>query len=82
MVHCHILWLCYNTTMENNMNFLESFFTISVYNLNLFSFVLGMLWCMMNMNAWGNQKSMWSQILLYTIGVALYYYGVSKGWIQ
>ena len=64
------------------MNFLQSFFTISVYNLNLFSFVLGMLWCMLNMNSFGNQKSMWSQILLYTIGVALYYYGVSKGWIQ
>ena len=82
MVHCHIVWPCYNTTMENNMNFLESFFTISVYNLNLFSFVLGMLWCMLNMNAWGNQKSMWSQILLYTIGVAVYYYCKSKGLIQ
>jgi hypothetical protein len=60
-------------------NFIQSFFTISVFSLNLFSFILGMLWCMLNMTSFGNQKSIWLQILGYTVGVAVYYFGQSKG---
>jgi len=61
-------------------NLIQSFFTISLYHLNLFSFVLGVLYALMGMNSWGNQKDLWSTVILYVIGVAAYYFGKSEGW--
>ena len=56
------------------MNGLEHFLTISINTLNLFSFMMGMLYTLMSMNTWGNQKSLWFQILLYVAAVAFYFY--------
>ena len=61
-------------------NLIQSFFAISLYHLNLFSFVLGVLYALMGMNSWGNQKDLWSTVILYVIGVAAYYFGKSEGW--
>jgi hypothetical protein len=60
------------------MNGLEHFLTISLLTLNLFSFVMGMLYTLMSMNTWGNQKTLWFQILLYVTAVALYYYAKAE----
>jgi uncharacterized membrane protein YqjE len=61
---------------------IESFFTISIYHLNLFSFMLGILWALLGMNSWGNQKDLWGTVILYVIGVALYYFAKSEGWLE
>ena len=57
-----------------SMDFLHTFFAISLTNLNLLSFMLGMLYTLMSMNTWGSQKSLWFQVLLYVAAVAFYYY--------
>jgi hypothetical protein len=56
------------------MDFIHTFLSISLWNLNLFSFMLGMLYTLMGMNSWGSQKSLWFQILLYTASVGFYYF--------
>lgn len=61
---------------------IETFFTISIYNLNLFSFMLGILYALMSMNTWGNQKDLWGTVILYVAGVALYYFAKSEGLLE
>lgn len=61
---------------------IETFFTISIYNLNLFSFMLGILYALMGMNTWGNQKDLWGTVILYVAGVALYYFAKSEGLLE
>ena len=60
------------------MDFLHTVLIISLSHLNLFSFILGMLYTLMSMNTWGNQKSLWFQILLYVAAVALFYYAKAE----
>lgn len=57
---------------------LQSFLTISAYKLNLFSFILGMVYTLWNIR-WGNQASLWMHVVIYVIGVALYYFAKSEG---
>lgn len=64
------------------MNHLENFLTISVYNLNLFSFMVGMLWTLWNITTWGNPRKLWMQVLVYTAGVGLYYFAKSEGFLK
>lgn len=52
------------------MTFLE----ISVGTLNLFSFVLGLIYAYMSTYTWGGKRTTFLFILLYFIGVAGYYY--------
>ena len=59
---------------------IESLLTISVYNLNLFSFILGMVYTLWNVR-WGNQSRLWMHIVVYVIFVALYYYAKSEGFL-
>lgn len=63
------------------MDHLESFFTISIFHLNLFSFMLGMLWTLWNITTWGNPRKLWMQVVLYTVAVGVYYFLKSEGWI-
>ena len=58
----------------NIPNWLENFMTISPWSLNLFSFVLGMFYTLANISTWGNPRRLWSQVVLYTALVAVYYY--------
>jgi hypothetical protein len=60
------------------MDFLHTFLIISLQHLNLFSFMLGMLYTLMSMTTWGNQKSLWFQLLLYVAAVAFYYYAKAE----
>jgi hypothetical protein len=59
---------------------MENFFTISIYNLNLFSFILGMVYTLCNVR-WGNQSKLWMHVVIYTIFVALYYFAKFKGFL-
>ncbi len=59
---------------------IESLLTISVYNLNLFSFMLGMVYTLWNAR-WGNQSKLWMHIVVYVIFVAFYYYAKSEGFL-
>jgi len=59
---------------------IESLLTISVYNLNLFSFILGMVYTLWNIR-WGNQSKLWMHIVVYVVFVALYYYAKSEGFL-
>ena len=59
---------------------MENFFTISIYNLNLFSFILGMVYTLCNVR-WANQSKLWMHIVIYTIFVALYYFAKSEGFL-
>jgi hypothetical protein len=59
---------------------IESFLSISVYNLNLFSFILGMVYTLCNMK-WGNQSKLWLHIVAYVAFVALYYFAKSEGYV-
>lgn len=56
------------------MNFFENFFSISIYSLNLFSFMLGMLYALYNVSFWTNMRKLWMLIILYVVGIAIYYY--------
>ena len=55
------------------MDFLNTFFAISFWNLNLFSFILGMTYTLLNVTLY-SQRNLWIQVVLYFIGVALYFY--------
>lgn len=59
---------------------IENFLTISVYELNLFSFVLGMVYTLCNVR-WGNQSKLWMHVVLYLVIVALYYFAKSNGYL-
>lgn len=63
------------------MNYIEHFLTISFSGLNLFSFMLGMLYTLSNISTFGNPKKLWLQVLLYAVGVALYYFAKSEGYL-
>lgn len=56
------------------MDFFQTFLTISLNTLNLFSFMVGMFYTLLSMSSWGNQKSLWLQVLLYVAAVGFYYY--------
>lgn len=59
---------------------LQSFLTISVYELNLFSFILGMVYTLWTVR-WGNQAKLWMHVVIYVVGVALYYFAKSSGYL-
>jgi hypothetical protein len=61
-------------------NILQRFLTISVYELNLFSFILGMVYTLWNIR-WGNQAKLWMHVVIYTVFVALYYFAKSSGYL-
>jgi hypothetical protein len=60
--------------------FIRSFFTISVYELNLFSFILGMVYSLWNVR-WDNQAKLWMHVVIYMVFVALYYFAKSSGYL-
>ena len=51
------------------------FFDISIYQLNLFSFVLGMCWAFFNQGLFGKNIGKW--IIVYFAGLALWYAGMN-----
>jgi len=55
------------------------FFKISLDNLNLFSFVLGVLWCLFESYGWYGKRNMWIIVVCYFAGLALYFYLISIG---
>jgi uncharacterized RDD family membrane protein YckC len=56
------------------MNFLINFLTISLYQLNLFSFVLGYTFGLTN-TYWGRKQwKSWLPIIIYVILIAFYYF--------
>jgi hypothetical protein len=63
--------------MENTI---QSFLTISVHELNLFSFMLGILYSLLNIR-WDNQTKLWMHVVIYTVFVALYYFAKSSGYV-
>jgi hypothetical protein len=60
---------------------METFFTISFGSLNLFSFMLGMLYTLSNITTFGNPKKLWLQVVLYVAGISAYFYLKSIGYI-
>lgn len=58
--------------MESNT--LHNFLMISLPTLNLFSFVLGMLYTLSSISTIGNPKSLWLQVVGYFIVIAFYFY--------
>ncbi len=59
---------------------MESFLAISIYKLNLFSFILGMVYTLCNVR-WGNQSKLWMHVVFYAILVALYYFAKFEGFL-
>lgn len=63
-----------------NLNFLPAFvvqfhlFDISIYHVNLFSFMLGMTWAFFNQGLFGRNIGKW--IFLYFAGLALWYWAL------
>jgi hypothetical protein len=55
------------------MDQLHAFFAISLWNLNLFSFILGMVYTLMSVTIY-SQKRLWFQVVLYVAAVGFYYY--------
>ena len=55
------------------MDYFQTFLAISLWNLNLFSFILGMLYTLLNIT-WGNPRRMWFQVVFYFAAVSLFYY--------
>lgn len=51
-----------------------TFFDISLASINLFSFVVGMIYAYLSTYTWGGKRTTFLFILLYFIGVAVYYY--------
>ena len=52
----------------------NTFLTISFASLNLFSFILGMLYALSSISTIGNPKNLWLQVVGYFIAVAFYFY--------
>lgn len=59
---------------EIDPNLVEHFLMISPFTLNLFSFMCGMLYTLVNITTWGNPVRLWMHIVIYITGIALYYY--------
>jgi len=53
---------------------IENFFSISLQSLNLFSFMLGMLYALYNVSFWTNMRKLWMMVILYVVCIAFYYY--------
>jgi uncharacterized membrane protein YagU involved in acid resistance len=53
----------------------DTLLNISVLKLNLFSFVLGMIYAMVQSTWYGARTRVWLQVVLYFIIVAVYYAG-------
>ena len=53
-------------------------FEISLEALNLFSFILGMLYAMVYSYGFYGRRNMWFTVVLYFIGIAIYYYLIAK----
>lgn len=51
-----------------------TFFDISLGSVNLFSFVVGMIYAYVSTYTWGGKRTTFLFILLYFVGVAVYYY--------
>ena len=61
---------------------MQTFFDISFVSLNLFSFMLGMLYTLCAVTTFGNPVKLWLHVVVYIAGVALYFYLNSTGHIQ
>ena len=70
----HVL---HSSASEGSMDFLTTFLAISLQNLNLFSFILGMVYTLLSVTIY-SQKKLWFQIVLYVSIVALYFYFKSE----
>ena len=66
-----------SSASEGSMDFLTTFLAISLQNLNLFSFILGMVYTLLSVTIY-SQKKLWFQIVLYVSIVALYFYFKSE----
>ena len=53
---------------------MKTFFDISLVSLNLFSFMLGVLYASVNSYGWFGRRNVWLLIVFYCAGLALYYY--------
>jgi hypothetical protein len=60
---------------------MTSFLSISIVELNLFSFMLGMVYTLCNVR-WGNQSNLWMHVVIYMAFVALYYFAKAEGWLE
>jgi hypothetical protein len=56
------------------MDNMETFFTISLKTLNLFSFMLGVLYAMSSSYGWYGRRNVWLLVVVYATGVATFYY--------
>jgi len=61
---------------------MQTFFDISFVSLNLFSFMLGMLYTLSTIKTFGNPVKLWLHIVVYVAGLALYFYLNGAGNIQ
>ncbi len=61
---------------------MQTFFDISIVSLNLFSFMLGMLYTLSTIKTFGNPVKLWLHIVVYVAGLALYFYLNGTGNIQ
>jgi hypothetical protein len=61
---------------------MQTFFDISFVSLNLFSFMLGMLYTLCAITTFGNPVKLWLHVVVYIAGIALYFYLNSIGHIQ
>jgi hypothetical protein len=61
---------------------MQTFFEISFVSLNLFSFMLGMLYTLCAITTFGNPVKLWLHVVVYVAGLALYFYLNSTGNIQ
>ena len=55
------------------------FLKISIDSLNLFSFVMGMLYAVASSYGWYSKRNVWLTIVAYFALVAVYFYYVSIG---
>ncbi len=60
---------------------MQTFFDISFVSLNLFSFMLGVLYTLSSVTAFGNPVKLWLQVVLYVAGIAIYFFMKSQGYI-
>jgi hypothetical protein len=62
--------------MESNI--FHNLLQISLPTLNLFSFVLGMLYTLSHISTIGNPRNLWLQVVSYFVIIALYFYLQTK----
>ena len=51
-----------------------TFFDISLQSLNLFSFILGLLWALLGSYGWYGKRDLWFTVVIYFAGLAVVYY--------